>query len=325
MNTPATNSAFPSPGTVPISVVILTLNEEVNIEACLRSCAWSDDVHVVDSGSKDRTVELAQRHGAKTYFHPFESFGAQRNWAIDHTSPKHEWIFHLDADERFTPEQVAELARTIASNPAQAGYYIPSKFMFMGRWLKRTASYPTYQMRFFHKVRMRFTDWGHGQREATTGQVGTLKEPYLHYALSKGLADWMDRHNRYSSKEAAQVLEAGHGPLKLGDLFSRDPVTKRRALKSVFYRLPFRATIRYWLTLWVLGAILEGEAGRTYAALMNVYERMITLKMRVLAASARQHAQGTHEFFERDMPASPPPTPPTQQAPTQPPPSQLLR
>ncbi|MFA6044865.1 MAG: glycosyltransferase family 2 protein [Phycisphaerales bacterium] len=317
MTTPSTTSAFPAAGTVPVSIVILTLNEEVNMEACLKSCAWSDDVHVVDSGSKDRTVELAKAAGAKTYFHPFASFGAQRNWAIDNTSPKHEWIFHLDADERFTPELVAELGRVIASNPAEAGYHVPSKFMFMGRWLKRTVSYPTYQMRFFHKVRMRFTDWGHGQREETQGKVGKLTEPYLHYALSKGLADWMDRHNRYSTKEALQALETEREPLKLGDLFAADRVARRRALKSLFYRLPFRATLRYWLTLWVLGAIFEGDAGRTYAALMNVYERMITLKMRVLLASARQHAHGSHEYFERDLPpgsasqASPPASPPT--------------
>lgn len=305
MPTPTSIAAFPAPGTVPVSVVILTLNEEVNMEACLRSCAWSDDVHVVDSGSSDRTVELAKAFGAKTHFHPFASFGAQRNWAIDHTNPRHDWIFHLDADERFTPDLVAELGRVVASDPVEAGYYVPSKFMFMGRWLKRTASYPTYQMRFFHKVRMRFTDWGHGQREETQGKVGKLAEPYLHYALSKGLADWMDRHNRYSSKEATQALEARREALKFGDLFASDRVARRRAMKSLFYRLPFRATIRYWLTLWVLGAILEGEAGRTYAALMNVYERMITLKMRVIAASARQHAQGSHEYFERDRPSSP--------------------
>lgn len=302
MNHESANNSFPAPGVVPISVVILTLNEEVNMEACLRSCAWCDDVHVVDSGSKDRTVELASSLGAKTYFHPFESFGAQRNWAIDNTNPKHEWIFHLDADERFTPELVEEMRRVIAANPVEAGYYVPSKFMFMGRWLKRTVSYPTYQMRFFHKVRMRFTDWGHGQREQTEGKVGTLHQPYLHYALSKGLADWLDRHNKYSTKEAAQALEAQREPLRLGDLVAKDRVARRRALKSLFYRLPMRATIRYWLTLWVLGAILEGEAGRTYASLMHVYERMITLKIRVLRSSARQHAQGSHEFFERDAP-----------------------
>lgn len=301
MNEPQSNP-FPPLGQVPISVVILTLNEEVNIEACLRSCAWSDDVHVVDSGSTDRTVELARAMGAKTYFHAFESFGAQRNWAIDHTNPKHEWIFHLDADERFTPELVAELAETIAANPPEAGYYIASKFMFMGRWLKRTVGYPTYQMRFFHKVRMRFTDWGHGQREQTDGAVGTLKEPYLHFALSKGLADWLERHNTYSTKDAAQAMEARNEPLRLRELASADRVVRRRALKRLFYRLPMRATVRYWSTLWVLGAILEGEPGRTYAALMHVYEQMITLKMRVLRSSAR-HARGTHEYFERDIPA----------------------
>src|SRR5690349_22231261 len=95
-------------GDPPVSVVVLTVNEEVNIADCLRSCAWSDDVHVVDSGSTDRTCGIAREMGATVHVHPFESFGLQRNWAIDHIRHKHDWVFHLDADERFTPELVAE-------------------------------------------------------------------------------------------------------------------------------------------------------------------------------------------------------------------------
>ncbi|MBI1190723.1 MAG: glycosyltransferase [Tepidisphaera sp.] len=296
---------FPIRGSVPVSVVILTLNEELNIADCLRSCAWCDDVHVVDSGSNDRTIEIAREMGANTYYHPFESFGAQRNWAIDHTNAKHDWIFHLDADERFTPALVAEMARVVGSNPREAGYSIASKLMFMGRWLKRTAGYPTYQMRFFHKTRMRFTDWGHGQRELTDGLVGTLEEPYLHYALSKGLVDFLDRHNTYSTKEALQALEAQRQPVNLSDLTTSDPVIRRRALKNLSYRLPFRATLRYWVTLWILGAVCEGEPGRTYAALMHVYERMITLKIRVLRSNMRRQAKGSKDLFEVAPPALP--------------------
>ena len=97
-------SPTPMPGTsrVPVSVVILTLNEEINIAQCLASCAWCDDVHVLDSGSTDRTREIAEEKGATVHINPFESCGAQRNWAIDNIPTKYNWIFHLDADEQFT-------------------------------------------------------------------------------------------------------------------------------------------------------------------------------------------------------------------------------
>ncbi|MDB5294901.1 MAG: glycosyltransferase, partial [Phycisphaerales bacterium] len=127
----------PAAARPPVSVVVLTYNEEANIAACLRSCGWSDDVHVLDSGSTDRTADLARAAGAVVHTNPFRSFGQQRNWAIDHIDHRHDWVFHLDADERFTPELVAEMAAVIATAPPVAGFYVPHKLIFMGRWLRR--------------------------------------------------------------------------------------------------------------------------------------------------------------------------------------------
>lgn len=265
----------------PISVVILTLNEEANIPACLASCAWSDDVHVLDSGSTDKTAELTRSLGAGLHVNPFESFGAQRNWAIDNIPLAHDWVFHLDADERFTPELVRAMDRLIASSPPQAGFHIPNRLMFMDRWLKRAGGYPVYQMRLFHKARMRFTDHGHGQREQSEGEVGTLDEPYLHYAFSKGLHDWFDKHNRYSTLEAGQMLAEQGEPVSLGALFGAERIARRRALKQLTARVPCRATARRFYTLFVQGGLLDGPAGWTYARMLAVYEEMTALKLRV--------------------------------------------
>lgn len=299
------NAAHPAstarPAGAPVSVVILTLNEEVNMTECLRSCAWCDDIHVVDSGSTDATVAIARESNAKVYHHPFESFGKQRNWAIENCPAKHEWIFHLDADERFTPELVTALRDIIASNPPQAGFHVPQKFMFMGKWLRRAVVYPTYQMRFFHKTRMQFCDWGHGQRELTAGTVGVLNVPYLHYGLSKGLSDWFERHNRYSTAEAVQAAKLLSERVSWRAVFSSESVQRRRAYKEILYRLPMRATIRYLVTLFIMGAVLEGKPGRTYAALLNIYERMITLKLRLILKSRLRHNQGLSPTFERDV------------------------
>ncbi|RMD61105.1 MAG: glycosyltransferase, partial [Planctomycetota bacterium] len=258
------------------------LNEEVNIEGCLESCAWCDDVHVLDSGSTDRTVEIARSMGAQVHTHPFESFGAQRNWAIDNIRTKHDWIFHLDADERFTPALVEEMARALEREPAAAGFHVPSKLIFMGRWLKRAGGYPTYQMRLFHKERMRFRDYGHGQREATEGVVATLHEPYIHFPFSKGLEEWYDKHNRYSTLEARELLASRRERIGVGALWSFDPVARRRAWKVLGYRLPWRPAARWAATMVLQGGVLEGRPAWLYASLLASYERMISQKVRIL-------------------------------------------
>lgn len=296
---PPNASNAPSAGPA-VSVVILTLNEEVNINECLASCSWSDDVHVLDSGSEDRTREVAAARGARVWVNPFESFGKQRNWAIDNIPLKHDWVFHLDADERFTPELVDELRRLLAGDPADSGFHVPSKLMFMGRWLKRAGGYPTYQMRLFHKGRMRFKDHGHGQREDTDKPLSRLDQPYLHYSFSKGFFDWVDKHNRYSSLEALQVVRdaqsvGGRREFALRQVFAKDPVVRRRAWKDIGYRIPFRPAVRWFVTLFVQGGIIEGRAGLTYAQLLAMYERMITLKLRLLRAR-----EGKPDGFEQD-------------------------
>ena len=263
---------------VPVSVVVLTLQEADNIAACIRSCHGLGDVHVLDSGSTDGTCARAEAEGARVWTNPFTSFGAQRNWAIDHIACRHDWILHLDADERVTPALRDELQRELSRRPDHAGYYLPSRLMFMGRWLRRCGQYPTYQMRLFHRHRMRFTDHGHGQREVTDGTIGTLDEPYEHWAFSKGLDDWIAKHNKYSSQEVAQIL-LDRTAFRISELAAADRVVRRRALKRLASRLPRRDWLRAFQMLVLHGGILEGRAGLHYTGLMCMYERMIALKL----------------------------------------------
>lgn len=263
------------------SIVILAKDEAVDIVDCLRSCAACDDVHVLDSGSDDGTRDIAATIGATVHQHAFESFGRQRNWAIDNIALRHDWVLHLDADERLTPALDAELRRIVASAPSEAGYYVPSKLIFMGRWMRHTAG-PMYQVRFFHRQRLRFVDHGHGQREQTDGEVGTVTTPYLHESFSKGLESWFEKHNRYSSGEAEQAVAALSGPIPWRDLCSRQPVRRRRALKATAYRLPLRAELR-WLYMAVIRlGFLDGRAGLAYISLVVSYERMTTSKIKWL-------------------------------------------
>jgi glycosyltransferase involved in cell wall biosynthesis len=269
----------------PVSVVILTLDEEINLAAALDSCAWSDDVHVVDSGSRDRTADIARARAVPVHVHPFESFGAQRNWAIDHVPLRHDWVFHLDADERFTPELVREIDAVLARNPQEAGFFVANQMILDGTWIRHASGYPTYQVRLFHKARLRFTDHGHGQRERTLAPgatIGTLRSPYLHLNFSKGLDDWQRRHERYALLEARQIAAARGTPFRAADLLARDPVVRRRALKRLASGLPGRPALRLLHSLVIQRAFLDGRAGLKYARLLARYERMIAANLRAL-------------------------------------------
>src|SRR4051794_1162493 len=113
---------------IPITVVILTQDEELNLPGCLDSLAGvTDDVRILDSGSTDGTIELAKARNITVYHHEFTSFGEQRNWAIDNLPPKYDWVFHLDADERFTPRLAEEIDCVLQANPPEAGFYVASK------------------------------------------------------------------------------------------------------------------------------------------------------------------------------------------------------
>ena len=129
-----------------ISILILTLDEAANLPACLQSAAWSDDIVVLDSFSRDGTVEIARAADARVFQRQFDDFARQRNHAIDHVDFRHPWVFHLDADERFTPQLVEE-CRAVVADDAHSGYLVPSKMMLWGKWLRHAADYPVYQMR----------------------------------------------------------------------------------------------------------------------------------------------------------------------------------
>ncbi|MEM7625322.1 MAG: glycosyltransferase family 2 protein [Planctomycetota bacterium] len=294
MNPTADQSVVNTSPKPPVSVVILTMNEAVNLGPCLDSCAWCDDVHVLDSGSTDGTQEIAARRGVPVHTNKFESFGKQRNWAIDHVPTKHDWTFHLDADERFTPEMVAEMVGLFGDrdsgsekDPGVDAFRVPHKMMLMGTWLRRSEGYPVYQVRLFHRGRMRFIDHGHGQREPEDAELDTLKEPYLHEAYRRGVFDWVERHNVHSQREAEAIVFGDGAEARWGDLFSGDRVVRRRAAKALSFRLPGRPWLRWFAVLFLQRGFLDGPAAWRYADLMRLYDQMTVTKVKMLRAGWR--------------------------------------
>lgn len=269
-----------------ISILILTYNEETNIRRCLESVRWSDDVLVVDSFSTDRTAELAGAGGARVIQNPFVDFAEQRNFGLINGSLKNDWVFHLDADEVVTPELKQELWR-IAAEGGLPAYRVASKLIFQGRWLRYAGMYPCYQVRFGKRNVLTFVQVGHGQRESLpSAQIGTLREPLLHYSFSKGLEDWFERHNRYSSAEAAEAVKVlASNRLPWSGLFSRNPVARRRALKEVSFCLPCRPALRLLYMYFLRFGLLDGVAGWRYCYMLSIYEGMTMLKVRDLQSA----------------------------------------
>jgi glycosyltransferase involved in cell wall biosynthesis len=264
-----------------LSVVILTHNESENLPRCLESIAGLGEIVVVDSGSTDGTQEIARRAGARVYEHAFEGFGRQRNWAIENCEPKRPWILFLDADEVATPEfrSAIEIA-TQAAADSVAGFYCCWKMMLESRWLRRSDSFPKWQLRIIRRGRADFIDTGHGQKEGRIdGELSYIREPYLHYALSKGWEAWWAKHNQYADEEAADRMSRD---ASLPELFSKDSSRRNRALKPILSRIPGWPLMRFLHMYVFKGGFLEGREGFAYSASMGWYEHLIRAKMRQL-------------------------------------------
>lgn len=270
-----------------VSILILTLNEEANLPDCLRSVAWSDDVVVLDSFSGDRTVEIARERGARVVQRRFDNWAAHQNWALEQIPFKHPWVFYLDADERMTPELRDELLAIAKEGDRQeVAFYCGRRNMFMGRWIKH-AMPPGMIMRFFRPARVRFERLVN-PIPVIDGAHGYLRGMLDHYNFSKGIGEWIDKHNKYSQWEALEgtkLLRREAGPQPT--VFSADPALRRRALKNLSFRLPWRPLVKFLYMYVAKRGWLDGRAGFAYCVLQAFYEYMIVLKMRELRQSAR--------------------------------------
>lgn len=262
------------------SVYLLTYNEEIDIAACIESILDCDDLILVDSFSTDRTIEIASKYPIRIFQNKFETHGKQRNWMLENIETKYDWVYLLEADERFTPELFNECKEAIKSDKF-IGYYVAERMMFMGKWIKYSTQYPRHQMRLFKKGKVNFIDYGHTEREVCHGETGYLKNTYPHYTCSKGLSRWLEKHNRYSTDEALETLrQLEEGNVKWENIFfGETEVQKRRALKDLSLRIPLRPLMRWFYMYFILRGILDGKAGFAWCTLQAFYEYLILLKV----------------------------------------------
>ena len=268
-------------------VVILTMNEERALPAALASIPDGCPVTVVDSGSTDRTVEIAESVGASVIRNPFTGFGDQRNHAIEHAPDGEAWQLHLDADERMTPALDRAIQQALGREDLPDAFGLPNKTMLNGSWLRYSSGYPVYQTRLVDRRSARFMNVGHGQQETAETRTELIDEPYIHEAFIHGLDAWIEKHNRYSRQEA-DLDQEGRPQGSLGALLATDRVARRRALRELARRIPFAPTARLVHTLIIKRGLLDGAAGLQFARMLALYEQMKQLKRSELRAVARR-------------------------------------
>ena len=264
-----------------ISILILTLNEEINIGACLESVSWCDDVVVLDSVSTDQTVALAIRRGARVVNRPFDDYASQRNFGLSDIEYRHEWILMLDADERVPADLALEMRQAVAqaSNDV-AMFQLRRRDWLFGRWIRHSSGYPTWFGRLVRRGRVQVRRPINEEYQAD-GAVLSLSGHLDHYPFNKGFAEWIAKHNRYSSMEAQLFEQRTAAPL-IGSVFARNPVERRRAIKDRVYRMPGRPLLMFLALYLLRGGVLEGRAGLTFCLLRAWYEFMIDVKRREL-------------------------------------------
>lgn len=266
----------------PISAIVLTYNEERNLPDCLAALAgWVEQLFVVDSGSTDRTVAIARDAGAIVVEHPFEHYGAQRNWAIDHLPITSPWTLHVDADERITPELrtaiTAALAKQSGQSSAVAGYLISRRTMFMGRWIRHGGHYPAWHLRLMRTGAGRCEDRLYDQHFYVSGAVQKLQGDLID-TLTPDVATFTARHLRWAALEAAEhdAPPDAEGRIR-GRLATDNAIEQRRWLRDWYARLPLfvRPTVYFLYRYFVRLGFLDGRAGLVFHVLQGFWFRFL--------------------------------------------------
>jgi glycosyltransferase involved in cell wall biosynthesis len=189
-----------------LSVVIVTLNEEDRLRACLESVAWTDEIVVVDAESQDKTAQIARDFTDRVIVRPWPGFAAQKNFGLAEAGG--DWILSLDADEQVSPELREEIARVLAANGPHDGYRLPRRNLFWGRWIRHGGLWPDWQLRLFRRGRGRFGERAVHESVVVTGSVGRLAAPLIHRSY-RDVSDFLTRADRYSTLAAEEWARSG--------------------------------------------------------------------------------------------------------------------
>ena len=277
---------------IPVSVLIPAKNEEINLPACLESLNRADEVFVVDSQSSDHSVEIAKNYDANVVQFYFNGrWPKKKNWSLDNLPFRNDWVLIVDCDERISPELWDEIALAIQTSSYE-GYYLNRKVFFLGKWIRYGGKYPDWNLRLFKHKKGRYENLNTEEIRNTgdnevhehvilDGKVSYLKNDMLHIDF-RDLYHWLERHNRYSNWEARVYLNLLNGKDDSGTIGANlfgDAVQRKRFLKTLWVRLPFKPTLRFILFYFIRLGFLDGKAGYIYGRLLSQYEYQIGVKL----------------------------------------------
>ncbi len=258
------------------SVIVLAYNSVDTLGATLAQAQEiSDDLHVVDSFSSDDTVAFSQGYGAQVVQHAFESYGAQRNWAIDHLSLRYRWQLHLDADERLTPELIASI-RALPEEPPQHGFLMARLVQFLGRQLRHGGMSPTWHLRLFRNGVGRCEERKYDQHFYLTEGSAARLSGFMVDDIRMSLSEWTVRHNRWADAEVEEQTAAMAGA-RIQPRLVGNPMERKRYLRGLYNDAPLFVrpyalfVYRYVLRL----GFLDGKEGFIFWTLQTFWFRFL--------------------------------------------------
>jgi glycosyltransferase involved in cell wall biosynthesis len=264
---------------VPVTVVVLTYNEALNLGACLDGVAsWATQIFVVDSGSTDSTLAIAARHGAQTVSHAFETHARQWQWALATLPIDTDWVLGLDADQQITPELARQIRELVASGRDASGAFVRRRQIFRGQWIRFGGYYPKYLLKLFRRSRVMvdaddLVDHHFSVAGTTVSLTGDLIEDNKNEAE---IAVWTAKHNRYAALQARQELATTRERVGLSAVFG-NPDARVRLLKQVWSGLPlFVRPCLYVFYRYVLRlGFLDGKQGFIFHVLQGFWYRLL--------------------------------------------------
>jgi glycosyltransferase involved in cell wall biosynthesis len=263
---------------LPISVIILTCDEEDNIRDCLESVARRfSEIFVVDSGSSDNTLSIAREYTDKIYTNRFIDYSSQRNWAQNNLSVQNEWVFHLDADERVSGELSLELKR-IFKEPLDeiAGFLIPRKTIFRGRWIRHGGHYPVYHARVFRRAFGECEKRRYDQHFIVSGKTLTLRQD-LENIINPCFRLMIKKLDRYSLLEAEELTCKKHYT-RVNPYSSNSPIGRRRWLRvNLYERSPLflRSFVYFFYRYFIRLGFLDGYEGLVFHFWQGLWYRLL--------------------------------------------------
>jgi glycosyltransferase involved in cell wall biosynthesis len=267
----------PAPGSVPVSVVVLTRNEEPNIRRCLSSLAWAEQVVVVDSGSTDSTVPIASSLGAEVVTQPWLGFSAQREFALRLPQIRHDWVYFVDADEWASPQLAAEIAARLQA-PSCVAFTHRLRLVFQGAWIRHCGWYRgSWVVRLVDRRYAKFDGSLVGERACVDGPVCRLRNDIVDEDR-KGFAAWLHKHVRYAELEAESRSKSTPLAQRLHALrFRHDTRPLSRAILKdvVFPSIPAKPVALFSYMYFARLGLLDGLAGLRFCFYHAWYEASV--------------------------------------------------